>query len=56
MLLAWSWWEFTHDQICDDSITEAQSAKTFEKGFPGFLLFLLSVLRFAQAQAEVCSL
>jgi hypothetical protein len=32
------WWKCTYDQIHDDSRTEAQSAKTFEKGFLGFCL------------------
>ena len=31
------WWKFTSDQLHNVGKTQAQSAKTFKKGFRGFL-------------------
>ena len=35
-LLAGNWWKLAYDQIRDDRITKAQSAKASKKGFLGF--------------------
>ena len=32
-----SWWKFTSNQLHNVGKTQAQSAKTFKKGFRGFL-------------------
>ena len=36
MILAGRWWKPAYNQILDNGITKAQSAKDFKKGFSGF--------------------